>query len=46
MPEEHNHLILTSWHVPKLRYGAQGQKSEHILHRTKSVESDGIKIFG
>ena len=46
MPEEHNYLILTSYHVPKVRYRAHGPKWKPLLHYTESLESDDIKIIG
>ena len=42
MPEEHNRLVLTSWHFPKLRYRA---KCIPFLHFTESLERDNIEIF-
>ena len=46
MPEEHNHLILTSQHVTKLKYRSLPQKSKPFLYFTESLERDDIDIIG
>ena len=46
MPEEHNCLILTYWHVPKLQYGAHANKCKYFLHCTESLEHDDIERIG
>ena len=46
MPEEHNCLILTSRHVPKLRYRANDQEYKPFLCCTASLERDGIETVG
>ena len=45
MPEEHNRLILTSRHVPKLRYRAHAIKCKPLLHCTESFKHVDIEIF-
>ena len=46
MSEEHNCLILTSWHDPKLRHTAHAQKCKSVLHSTESLKHVDIEIFG
>ena len=38
--------ILTSQHVPKLRYRAHAQKCKPFLDCTESLTHDDIEIFG
>ena len=42
--EEHNCIILTSMHDPKLRYGASAKKCKPFLHCTVSLEHDDIEV--
>ena len=46
MPEEHNCLILTSLHIPNLRYSTHAKKCKPLLHCTESLKPDDIEIFG
>ena len=46
MLEEHSCLILTSEHVPTLRYRAHSQKCKPLLHCTESLKKVNIEIFG
>ena len=43
MLEEKKSLILTSLHVPKLRYGAHARKFTPLKHCTESVKRDDIE---
>ena len=43
MPEEHSYLILTSWHVPKLRYRAYAKKGKPLLHCTDHLSMSILK---
>ena len=45
MSEEHNRLILTSYHVPKLRYRAHSRKYKPVIHCTESLERDDIEYL-
>ena len=46
MIEEHSLLILTSKHVPTLRYRAHAPKYKPLLHCTESLKCNDIEIFG
>ena len=41
-----NCLILTSKHIPKVRYRNHSKKCKLLLHCTESLERDDIEIFG
>ena len=42
MSDERNRLILTSQHVPKLRYRANAKTCKPLLHCIKSLKHDDI----
>ena len=44
MPEEHNCLILTSQHVPKVRYSIHAIYKP-LPHCTESLEHDVVEAF-